>query len=184
MSKFGRPLFGTRFESGDVSVRNEIVDFAASKLLFGTFNGSAQEVKHLSQDAKLGVMIVACMAVRLALEFNPMTMKSRDREQLQVAKHMRICISVNKGFETAVTVTPSEPLLAEGARYIMSSRKEFDLPRSLLQELENPGLDKGSRGELICLVLLILASDMAKALKEEETPISLLSCLEQLLSKE
>ncbi|KAF8637023.1 hypothetical protein AX17_003092 [Amanita inopinata Kibby_2008] len=180
MSKFGRPLFGTRFECGNTNVRNEIILFAASKLIGGrTFNGGKGEVRNLSQDAKL-----ACMAVRLALQFNPTTMSSHTRELLQVEKHMRICIVATEGFETAITVPASEPLLAKGARRIMSNRKEFDLPRTLLEELEYPGLDKGSRGELICLVLLTLASDLANARAEQQNPYSLLSFLEQLLPKD
>lgn len=43
----------------------------------------------------------------------------------------------------------------------MQDRKAFDLPRALLSELEGPGLDKGDRGELICLVLLLIARDVA-----------------------
>ena len=99
------------------------------------------------------------MAVRLALEFNFTTLKSRQREHLQVAKHMRICIKVS---ETIVSVASSEPILAEGARRLMSNPK-FNLPASLLRELQTPGLDKGTRGELVCLVLLLLACDKAVA---------------------
>jgi hypothetical protein len=100
------------------------------------------------------------MAIRLALEFNSTTSKSQQRERLQVAKHMRICIKVNDGFETIVSVASSEPIMAEGASYLMSHTK-FNLPTSLLRELQTPGLDKSSRGELICLVLLLLACDKA-----------------------
>jgi len=102
------------------------------------------------------------MAVRLALEFNSTTLKSQERERLQVAKHMRVCIKVDDGFETIVSVAPSEPILAEGARCLMA-HPTFDLPRSLLRELQTPGLDKGSRAELVALVLLLLACDKAAA---------------------
>ena len=73
---------------------------------------------------------------------------------------MHICIKVNDGFETIVSVAPSEPILAEGARLLMSNPK-FNLPKSLLRELQVPGLDKGNRGELVTLVLLLLACDKA-----------------------
>ncbi|KAF8346723.1 hypothetical protein F5887DRAFT_1073392 [Amanita rubescens] len=154
MCRFGRPLFGTRFDHGKGEARNEIVDFAASKLICGQ---SGNIPTGLDDDQKL-----ACMAVRLALEFNSTTLKSRQREHLQVAKHMRICIKVNDGFETIVSVAASEPILAEGARRLMSNPK-FNLPASLLRELQTPGLDKGTRGELVCLVLLLLACDKAVA---------------------
>lgn len=142
MCRFGRPLsvatfnslfflpmrfsFGTRFDHGKGQVRNEIVDFAASKLICGE---SENIPTGLDDDQQLGVkssdsissrltnilFFLACMAVRLALEFNSTTLKSRQRERLQVAKHMRICIKVSDGFETIVSVASSEPILAEGA---------------------------------------------------------------------
>jgi hypothetical protein len=163
--------FGTRFNHGGREIQNEIVAFAALKLICQT-----NLVTELSCDQKLGMDnrltpfaltrpkfdFPACMAVRLALEFNSTTRKSQERERLQVAKHMRLCIKVNDGFDTIVSVAPSEPILAEGARLLMSNPK-FDLPGSLLHELQTPGLDKGNRGELVCLVLLLLACDGAAA---------------------
>jgi hypothetical protein len=96
--------------------------------------------------------------VRLALEFNSTTARSRTSEREQVEKHLRVCIKVDAGLETAVTVAPSEPIVAEGSRLLMS-RDNFNLPRSLLDVLQGPSLDKGDRGELICLVLWVLACD-------------------------
>ena len=63
---------------------------------------------------------------------------------------MRVCLSVDPGFETAITIAPSEPLLVEAA-YLLMCSSTFDLPCSLLTELELPGLDKGSHGELIVM---------------------------------
>jgi len=88
-------------------------------------------------------------------------MKIRARELEQVEKYMRVCLLVHDGFETGVTISPSEPILAEAARRLMIEPAAFDVPRSLLQQLEKPGLDKGNRGELIAELLLILASDAA-----------------------
>jgi hypothetical protein len=121
------------------------------------------------------------MAVRLALEFNATTLASQIKEREQVEKHMRVCLMVNQGFETAVTVAPSEPLLAEGAFLIMKQRDAFNLPITLLKELEGPGLDKGDRGELICLVLLILARDIV-AQRTDKAAISLLDFIQALLA--
>src|SRR5215475_2688237 len=101
------------------------------------------------------------MAVRMALEFNPISTETRARELEQVEKYMRVCLVVHEGFETAVTISPSEPLLSEASRLLMTEHPSFDVPRTLLQELEKPGLDKGDRGELIAELLLILASDAA-----------------------
>jgi hypothetical protein len=121
------------------------------------------------------------MAVRIALEFNATTLASQIKERAQVEKHMRVCLLVNQGFETAVTVAASEPLLAEGAFLIMRQRAAFNLPMTLLKELEGPGLDKGDRGELICLVLLILARDLV-AQKTDKAAISLLDLIKALLA--
>jgi len=49
----------------------------------------------------------------------------------------------------------------------------FDLSRSLLTELENQGLDKGNRGELIGMTLCLLARDAAvKKLDNRVIPVS------------
>ena len=47
-----------------------------------------------------------------------------------------------------------------GARMLMRS-PAFDLPRSLLTELELPGLNKGERGELVVMILCLEARDAA-----------------------
>ncbi|KAF8815386.1 hypothetical protein BYT27DRAFT_7333931 [Phlegmacium glaucopus] len=83
---------------------------------------------------------------------------------------MRVCLVVHDSFETAMTVSPSEPILAEAARNLMKDNPTFDVPRSLLQQLEKPGLNKGDRGELIAELLLILASDAAYHKKARLTP--------------
>lgn len=92
-----------------------------------------------------------------------MTTEDQTRERTQVEKYMRICILVHKDFETTVSISPSEPLLAEASRYIMTASSTFDMPGALLKELESQSLDKGDRGELIGEVLLILAVDAAIA---------------------
>ena len=59
---------------------------------------------------------------------------------------MRLCLSVNPGFESAITIAPSEPILAEAAYQLMRN-PAFDFPQCLLAELEHPGLDKGTCGK-------------------------------------
>ncbi|KAM6501265.1 hypothetical protein JOM56_004279 [Amanita muscaria] len=178
MVHFGRPLFGSRYINGDAEVQKSIVYYAAEKLLGGVaFPHTTERKKEtLTSDAKL-----ACMAVRLALEFNATTLTSQIRERTQVEKHMRVCLVMNPGFETAVTIAPSEPLLAEAAYLLMQDREAFDLPRALLDELERPGLDKGDRGELICLVLLLIARDVAVQ-EKDSAAIGVLFFMEKLLA--
>ena len=103
---------------------------------------------------------MACISVRIPLEFNAVTLRSQEMERTLVEKHMRVCLSVDPGFETVVTVAPSEPLLSE-ASYLLMRSPAFDLPRSLLTELEYPGLNKGDRGELIVMTLCLEARDAA-----------------------
>jgi hypothetical protein len=141
-------------------------------------SGTSEESTELSAAGRLGESLflmpdnwlkghIACMSVRLALQFNAVTADARRREREQVESHMRVCIMVHKGFESAVTVSPSEPLLAEAARHAMA-RGSFDLPASLAQELQTPGIAKGYRGELAALVILILAIDAA--IKNHDPP--------------
>jgi len=103
---------------------------------------------------------IACMSVCLALEFNGKTLRAQDIERKLIEKHMCVCLSVDPGFEMAITITLSEPLLVE-ASYLLMQNPAFDLPRRLLTELELPGLDKGSHGELIVMTLGLEACDMA-----------------------
>ncbi|KIL64400.1 hypothetical protein M378DRAFT_163135 [Amanita muscaria Koide BX008] len=148
MVRFGRPLWGSRYQSGSLDTKGDIVGFARQKLMHG------EDLKTLSSSVKL-----ALMSVRLALEFNAQTTEARACEMEQVEKYMRVCILVHKGFETAVTISPSEPLLAEAARH--SSIFSFNMPASLLEHLTKMGQDKGDRGELVAQVILILAADKA-----------------------
>src|SRR5262249_24080001 len=117
-------------------------------------------VNHLQNFLLTWTLTLALMSVRLALEFNAQTTEARAYEMEQVEKHMRVCILVHKGLDTAVTISPSEPILAEAARQYMSTYG-FDMPASLLEHLTTMGLDKGDRGELAAQLILILAADKA-----------------------
>jgi hypothetical protein len=140
--------------------------FAGEKLLCKAFSTTEDFVRNLSAVKKM-----ACMSVRLALEFNGKTLRAQDIERKLVRKHMRVCLSVDPGFETAITA-PSEPLLAE-ASYLLMRSPAFDLPRSLLTELELLGLDKGSHGELIVMTLCLEARDTAaKRLQSRIIPVN------------
>ncbi|KIL63609.1 hypothetical protein M378DRAFT_164281 [Amanita muscaria Koide BX008] len=180
MVRFGRPLFGSRYFNGDADIRNYIVYYAAEKLLGGVAFPHTPEAKKetFTSEAKL-----ACMAVRLALEFNATTLASQNRERTQVEKHMRVCLVMNPGNEAAVTIAPSEPILAEAAYLLMQDREAFDLPGVLFDELQRPGLYKGDRGELICLVLLLIARDVAVQEKRSAV-IDVLFFLEKLLASQ
>jgi hypothetical protein len=132
--------FASRYLSGDDDIKKSSITFAGEKLLCKPFSSDDDFIRNLNDVEKL-----ACMSVRIPLEFNTRTLRSQELEKTLVEKHMRVCLSVDAGFETAIIVAPSEPILAE-ASYLLMRSPTFDLPRWLLAELEHPGLDKGSRG--------------------------------------
>jgi hypothetical protein len=189
--------FGSRYKHAQESNRSSIAVFAAEKLIGGRNYPAPDQIKELDSGAKLGMslccsietqgcsvdLFTACMAVRLALEFNVTTFDSRVKEMEQVARHMRVCLTATEEFETVVTIAPSEPLLAEGAYRLMRRQAAFDLPLTLLKELESPGLDTGNRGVLVCLVLLTLARD-AVVNQKWTAAIPLLDFIQSLLAHE
>ena len=159
---------------GDKDIAQSIIMFAGEKLLCKPFSTDEDFIRKLSDVEKM-----ACMSVRLALEFNERTLDAEDMERTLVEKHMRVCLSVDPGFETAITVAPSEPLLAEASYRLMRS-PAFDLPRSLLTQLEFPGLDKGDRGELIVMTLCLEARDAA-ATRLQDRVIPVIEFIRELL---
>jgi len=149
---------------GDEDIQRSIIKFAGEKLLCKAFPSSTESIKALTHVERM-----ACISVRIPLEFNR---RSRDMEKTLVERHLRVCLRVDPGFETSVTIAPSEPLLAE-ASSLITSNSAFNLPRNLLRELELHGLDKGSRGELIGMTLCLLARDAAaKRLDDRVIPVS------------
>ncbi|KAG6894259.1 hypothetical protein C0993_011954, partial [Termitomyces sp. T159_Od127] len=76
----------------------------------------------------------------------------------QVEYHMRFCLGIKNDNETAITIAPSEPILAEGAAFIVR-KLNIDQARLLENVLSGPSLDKGDRGEMVSLLLFILARD-------------------------
>jgi hypothetical protein len=151
----GAARFAARYITGDDDIKKSCIMFAGEKLLCKPFSSTEDFVRNLTDVEKM-----ACMSVRIPLEFNARTLRSQDMERTLVEKHMHVCLSVDSGFETAVTIAPSEPVLAE-VSYLLMRNPAFDLPRCLLTELENPGLDKGDRGELIVMTLCLQARDAA-----------------------
>jgi hypothetical protein len=95
----------------------------------------------------------AIMSHRLPLDFNMSAWSDSNRttanaREIQVEKHMRICLGVKEGFQYFVTAASSEPILVEAAATVMQ-HKHFRSCRALHNILKWPGLSKGSSGELI-----------------------------------
>ncbi|KAF8345733.1 hypothetical protein F5887DRAFT_154644 [Amanita rubescens] len=147
----GRPLFGSRYDVGDGSIKNEIVMFAVGKLLNADVNTS---------DLTLHQML-ACLSQRLPIQFNSTSYISQSAERKQVEGHMRVCLKINPTFESSmVTVSSSEPLLSEAAYFIMA-RESFDPLKSFKSVMEGFAVHKGDHGEFLALLLLTLARDQA-----------------------
>jgi hypothetical protein len=125
----------------------------------------------------------AALAMRIPLEFDAKNSNASGQEQIQVEKHLRVCLAVRLGFTGAVTVSALEPILAEAACKAMKNMKAS---KELLDALKLSGMDKGDRGEMIAMLLLNLAYDAARyELERRSSPrmpaIPLLSLLRALL---
>jgi hypothetical protein len=155
-----RLRFPTRFDNGDDNVKNSIVTFAADKLLCR----SSQSNTELTPAESM-----ACLAVRLGLDFHATSWIERAVERTQVERHMRICLAATDGFRTMVTISPSEPLLAEASWMVM--RKWLgpkEAPKALLKHINDSYLNAGDRGEVVGALLVLLARD--NAIRDRKPP--------------
>jgi hypothetical protein len=103
---------------------------------------------------------LACLAQRMPIEFNSTNYIAQASERKQVEGHMRVCLKIDAAFESMVTVSASEPILAEAAYFIMA-QKFFNAPVHFKSVMEGFTIHKGERGEFITLLLLTLARDAA-----------------------
>lgn len=142
----------------------------------------------LSQRILFAVLKSACIAIlfiRLPLDFNTTSLTGRQEALNQVHKHMRLCINVHEGFDACDTVQPAEPLLALAAAQIARSTK-LNYAVALDENLQGPSLDKGDRGELVAMLILLLARDAAVK-RDPERPeqhhVKLVDMMEKLLGQ-
>src|SRR5260370_39394772 len=82
--------FGSLYDAGDKAVREDIITFAATKLL----NAEPDKVEELTDDQRL-----ACLSQRIPLEFNSTTYIAQANERKQVEGHMRVCLKIDAAFE-------------------------------------------------------------------------------------
>ncbi|TFY71749.1 hypothetical protein EVG20_g1246 [Dentipellis fragilis] len=149
IAHLGRALFHAHYDDGDESVRKDIVSFASVKLMAGYI----QRTELLNDDQKL-----ACLAVRLGVDFRATGWLHQEKERTQVERHMRLCLSASEGFRNIITIAPSEPVLAEAAFRAMDG---WDVPAALLSHIDSSYLSIGERGELIASLLVLAARDAA-----------------------
>jgi hypothetical protein len=143
--------FGSLYDAGDKAVKEDIVTFAAAKLL----NAELSKVQELTDDQKL-----ACLSQRIPLEFNSTTFITQASERKQVEGHMRVCLKIDAAFESMVTVSASEPLLFKAAYRVMA-KTSFNVPKAMKSVLDGFAIHKGDRGELLTMILLTVARDKA-----------------------
>ncbi|TFK50466.1 hypothetical protein OE88DRAFT_1736013 [Heliocybe sulcata] len=162
--RLGRPLFASRYISSlslhreeKVEIQDNLVSFAAQKLIKAEINPDMDLTK---------AQQLACLALRMPIELMSSTQAERD----QVANHMRVCLSASNGFRTILTLNPSEPILSEGAVYVMKNLRNFNSPVALLNVLNGFAVKQGDRGELIALLLLTLARDQAVDSRSARSP--------------
>jgi len=85
----------------------------------------------------------------------------RDVNRVQVERHMRLCIAATTGFEKMITISGSEPLLAEVAYKLMKDTGT----NAVCHLAKHPDLhciDRGRRGELVAVLLIMQAYDAAR----------------------
>jgi hypothetical protein len=134
----------TRYENGCQRVRDTMIDFAIQKLLCCLWPNNSLDTGRQ----------FAVMSRRLALDFDTTVCDGKEREEaernqmVQVERHMRVCLAVKEGLDSAVTVAASEPILSEAAATVMQ-HPSFRSSRALRNILQWPGMSKGDRGELI-----------------------------------
>ncbi|KAI0261148.1 hypothetical protein BC834DRAFT_490945 [Gloeopeniophorella convolvens] len=180
MCHLGRPLFGSLFDSANADTPpDHIQNLAKHKILGGRFTVAQIMRQQLGGLPTIGDCVLASVAIRFALEFNPTTAWQRHSVLKLVERHMRLCISATSGFEALSTTSSSEPILAEAALEILSETHESPV-RHLAGRLDVPFIDRGNRGELAALLILMAARDKAARMKGTRD-ISLCEFLEALM---
>ena len=79
---------------------------------------------------------------------------------MQVRSHLRVVLRIVDNLETMITTTPSEPILSEAAYWLMSGGR-FKPATALKGILGGLSVDPGDRGELLAMLLLTIARDIA-----------------------
>ncbi|KAI0747036.1 hypothetical protein C8Q80DRAFT_1178933 [Daedaleopsis nitida] len=161
----GRPLFASRYDAGDLEVRENIFDFALTKL-FCTHDRDVSKLAQGKQEP-----LLACLGVRIPFDFKRL---DYSLERRLVSHHMRLLLYAEPGFTSLVTASASEPVLAEAAYKFFCRRRWIDgnfsynkehtavQPYHLLDRaFTQTDVDLGTRGEILAATLLMDARDRA-----------------------
>ncbi|KAH8117054.1 hypothetical protein DFH11DRAFT_1542207 [Phellopilus nigrolimitatus] len=148
---FGRPLWAAQIAEKRDSVF-ELTELRRSKLAGGQFEGKADQW-------------LAVMSQRFCLDLvsgHPMTVAF---EEEAVAGYMRYLIMTSEKGDILNTAYPSEPVLSQSAAEHLWesewSNPPFVSPIDLLTKKTNSGMiNKGTVGELVARLLLLIAKDI------------------------
>ncbi|KIL67871.1 hypothetical protein M378DRAFT_9131 [Amanita muscaria Koide BX008] len=163
MCHLGRPLFGSHYDYGDAMVQENLLLFAAMKLV--------RNAKQIPPPSKLSsIQRIACLSFRLPIQFNSTTYSRKDDESL-VEGHMRICLKVDISREFMNTLSASEPFMSEAA-YFVANRSSLAEGRKVAVEAfkqltEGFAIHTGDRGEFLALLLCTLARDSTVGLPDD-----------------
>jgi len=95
-----------------------------------------------------------------------MDASTRDVSYTQVERHMRLCIAATVGLDKMITITGSEPLLAEAAYQLMEDTGKSAV-RHLAEHSDLNCIDRGRRGELVAILLIMQAYDAARKISRK-----------------
>jgi hypothetical protein len=102
-----------------------------------------------------------------------------DVTHAQVERHMRLCIAATAGLEKMTTIPASEPLLAEAAYELMEG-SGTNAVCHLAGHSDLNCIDRGRRGELVAVLLIMQAYDAARVLSGRRW-VSIVNFMEALL---
>ena len=106
---------------------------------------------------------LACLAIRIGLDFDASREVGRKMEIELVESYMRIVFAVPEHREYMRTGTPSEPILAEAAAQLLNWESSPPLeqlaPMALNNAFQRGILARGDRGEMVARLLWTLSHD-------------------------
>ena len=94
------------------------------------------------------------------MEFDLSCPSTRSVQATQVERHLRICLGASPGLDCLLTVAGSEPFLAKAAQELIDLSQQ-SAAELLAHHKELNCIDRGQRGELVALLLIMQARDMA-----------------------
>ena len=168
---------GAHYDALQTEKSNGLMNLAQMKLT------NCDPSRPITKSRLTSAGILACLSVRFALEFDLSCPSTRLVQATQVERHMRICLAASPGLDCLLTVAGSEPFLAKAAEELIKISQQS--PASLLRHHNELNcIDRGQRGELVALLLLMQARDMASEKASSRGWVYVGEFMEALLSQD